>query len=402
VLQTNFSSHRSTQRFNVFILLLLLAVSLTSCGGGPGSSSSNADGESSTQTALQHVIVVVMQNSSFDHLFGAFTPPNGQTVDGLRVGVPGFVQQTTSGVTVSPFVLTDYSPSDLPHGRNDYLATVNGGAMDKFAQHNGKLSMGYYDQTAPGIGKLWAYAGQFALADQYFSSVLSNAPANPLFLTAASDNNFIFSVQPVYGPCNASDAAAQPYTFRNVGDELNEKGVPWAWYQENYGDCSAGYIPQQNPFQYFTSTQNSTHLEELSNFYTQLQSGTLPAVAFVQPGPRHSLHPGSGSIVSGLAWLDELITKVQMSPLWTSTAVVVIWDEGGGWYDHVPPPAVDAEGLGIRVPMLVISPLAKQGYISHVRMDHVSVLSFIQWNWKLGSLNSRNGLSGDMRDMFVF
>ena len=79
-----------------------------------------------------------------------------------------------------------------------------------------------------------------------------------------------------------------------------------------------------------------------------------------------------------------------------------MWDTGGGWYDHSPPPSVDGQGLSVRVPMMVISPLAKHGYVSHVTMDHVSVLSFIQWNWMLGTLNTRNTQSGDMRDMFPF
>ena len=226
--------------------------------------------------------------------------------------------------------------------------------------------------------------------------------SNPLYLVAAGDNNFIFSVQPFYGPCQKPDAAAQPFTFRNVGDQLTSKNVAWTWFHENYNDCSLGYVATQNPFQYFTSTQNSEHLQDLTNFFAQLDNNTLPSVVFLNPGPTHSMHPGSGDVTAGLNWLENTIQRVQASPAWSETAIVVIWDEGGGWYDHVNPPAVDSQGLGVRVPMMVISPMAKQGYVSHVTMDDVSILSFIQWNWSLGSLNSRNGASGDMRDMFNF
>jgi phospholipase C len=114
------------------------------------------------------------------------------------------------------------------------------------------------------------------------------------------------------------------------------------------------------------------------------------------------MHPGSGSVTTALNWLDGFIKRVQGSSQWSSTAIIILWDESGGWWDHVSPPQVDSQGLGARVPMIVISPYAKRGYVSHVQMDHVSVLRFIQWNWSLGTLNSRNALSNNMLDMFQF
>jgi phospholipase C len=274
--------------------------------------------------------------------------------------------------------------------------------MDGFAQRIGDISMGYYDSSIPGMAPLWGLASQFALADHFYASALGSAPSNPLYLAAASDNNFIFSVQPFYGPCQKPDAAAQPFTFPNVGDQLTSKNVTWTWFQENLNACELGYVATQNPFQYFTSTQNSEHIQDLTNFFAQLDNNTLPSVVFVQPGPVHSMHPGSGDVGPGLNWLTDTIQHIQSSPAWSETAIVVIWDEGGGWYDHSPPPTKDSQGLGVRVPMLVISPLAKQAFVSHVTMDDVSILSFIQWNWSLGTLNSRNKMSGDMRDMFNF
>jgi phospholipase C len=290
----------------------------------------------------------------------------------------------------------------VDHSHATYISAINGGAMNKFARTNGDISMGYFDSSIQGMDRLWGLATQFALADHYFSSVASSAPTNPLYLVAAADNNFVFGVQPFYGPCQKPDAAAQPYTFPNVGDQLNSKGVTWTWFHENYNACGLGYVATQNPFQYFTSTQNSEHIQDLPNFFSQLNNNSLPSVVFIQPAPIHSMHPGSGDIFVGLNWLADMVQQVQASPAWPETAIVVIWDEGGGWYDHIPPPHVDSQGLGVRVPMLVISPLAKQGVVSHVQMDHVSILNFIEWNWGLGSLNSRNGKSGDMRNMFNF
>lgn len=383
-------------------VIAALAMTLAACRGLSSQQSDGGGDTASTQSAVKRVIVVVMQNASFDHLFGTFPPPNGQTVEGLRPGVPGFTQASSSGGTVSPFLLTNTDPPDLGHAHSDYLATIDGGKMDGFGTRIGNTSMGYYDSSIMGMDKLWSLAGQFALADHFHASVTSSAPTNPLYMVAASDNNFVFSVQPFYGPCQKPDAAAQPFSFPNVGDQLTSKNVTWTWYQENYKACSLGYVATQNPFQYFTSTQNTDHIQDLSSFFAQLNSNTLPSVVFVQPGPVHSMHPGSGEVFVGLNWLADMVAKVQASPSWPETAIIVLWDEGGGWYDHVPPPVVDAQGLGVRVPMLVISPMAKQGYVSHITMDDVSVLSFIQWNWNLGTLNSRNGQSGDMRDMFNF
>jgi len=391
-----------TKKLPSLIAATVLAMTMSACRGVSSQNSDGGGANSETQSAVKRVIVVVMQNSSFDHLFGTFIPPNGQTIEGLRPGVPGYTQPSADGGTISPFLLTNTNPADLGHSHADYVASLDGGNMDGFARRIGNTSMGYYDSSIMGMDRLWSLAGQFALADHFFSSAAGSAPTNPLYLVAASDNNFIFSVQPSYGPCQKPDAAAQPFTFPNVGDQLTSKNITWTWFHENYNQCGLGYVATQNPFQYFTSTQNSDHIQDTSNFFAEIDNNTLPSVTFVQPGPVHSMHPGSGEMFVGLNWLADMVQRVQASPGWSETAIIVIWDEGGGWYDHVPPPPVDSQGLGVRVPMLVISPLAKQGYVSHVTMDDVSILSFIQWNWNLGSLNSRNGQSGDMRDMFNF
>lgn len=378
-----------------FLLLFTVAGVLLGCGGVAGTKPQPTPKPS--VSPIKNVIVVIMQNRSFDHLFGTFPG-----ADGIRPGVPGYSQLNAKGATVSPSLLQDTAVHDLPHGREEYLRVWNSGAMDKYALYNGDVSLGHYDGTTPGVDRLWSWAQQFALADRFFTSVMNSAPSNQLFMTAASDNNFPFSVQPFYGPCNTDATAETPYTFRNVGDQLTEKGVSWAWYQEHLWDCANGYIPQQNPFQYFTSTHDSRNLRDFSQFRQDLAAGTLPAVSFVQPGPSDSTHPSSGPVTNGLLWLDELIQQVQSSSAWPGVALIILWDESGGWWDHVPPPQVDQEGLGVRVPLLVISPHAKRNYISHVQMDNVSILKFIQENWQLPPLNPRNQSATSLKDLFSY
>jgi phospholipase C len=295
-----------------------------------------------------------MQNHSFDNLFGTFPGANG-----IAPGVPGFSQVDASGVTVTPQLLTDLAVGDLPHARNDFL-------------------------------RVWD------------SGLMGDAPTNQLYLTAADDNNNPSSIDPFFAPCNIDVKATAGYTFTHVGDQLAAKGLTWAWYQENLGVCGS-YVAQENPFQFFTDSHSSAAVRDFSKFATDLSSGQLPTVSFVQPGPVHSMHPAAGvPITNGITWLDTFIQQVQANPVWNGTAIVVIWDSSGGWYDHVPPPQVDAQGYGQRVPMLVISPFAKKGFISHTQMDDVSILKFIQNTFGLQPLNARNQLGNDLSDMFSF
>jgi phospholipase C len=381
-----------------FLSPLLLAVTM-GCGGVKGSSNSPSPTPTPVTQAgtIKNVVVVIMQNRSFDHLFGTFPGANG-----IQPGVPGFTQNTSTGATVTPQLLTSTSTPDLPHSRNDFLRVSNMGGMDKYAFFNGVTSMGHYDNTTPGMSTLWTWAQQFALADNFFPSVMGDAPSNQLYLVAADDNSNPGTFQPFFPPCNPPVTASAGYTFSHVGDQLATKGLTWAWYQENLGICGA-YVSQENPFQFFTDAHASPNIRDLTKFTSDLASGSLPTVSFVQPGPPHSMHPATGvPIANGITWLDGFIHQIQANPVWSNTAVVVIWDSSGGWWDHVPPPQVDAQGNGVRVPMLVISPFAKKNYISHVQMDDVSILKFIQSTFGLPALNARNQLGSDLTDMFSF
>lgn len=371
-------------RNSAFAMIVLL---LAGCGtGGGGTVATGSD-----PAAVQHVIVVMMQNASFDHLFGTFPGANGP-----RSGAPGYVQIDAGGKQVSPFLLTDLAPPALPEGPRAFTQAMNGGLMDRYAFVNGAVSMGYYDGSTSGISTLWSYAQQYALADNYFSSAIGEAPSNQLYLVAASDNERPFSWQPAFGPCNKPDPMATSLTFSNVGDQLTEKNIDWAAYQQDLGNCSK-YVPLHDPFQFFTSTNNSTR--DYGQFAADVSGNKLPSVSFVFPNNANDMHPGFGPVSVGTTFIDDLVKQVQASQYWNSTVILITWDTGGGWYDHVPPPTVDSQGLGSRVPLLVISPLAKQSFISHTQMDHVSILRFIQTTFGLSSLNERNRQSSDISNM---
>jgi len=412
-----------------FWAIAVLLLGLCSCGGVGGSSNNlqQPPGNRVPRSEVSHLIIVVMQNASFDHLFGTFSGANG-----LDPSAASYTQKDASGNTVQPQLLTNLSPADLNHTRTSYLSAYDSGKMDKYASTNGTISMDYYDNTSIGtagdgrqfgVNTLRGYAQQYALADNFFAAGMASEPSNMLYMTAAE----VGSGSDPYGypqldACtaglyqqNQSSGATitPPLTFMSVGDQLTSSNISWGFYQEWFSNEQNGtcthYVPQENPFQYFQTTANSSAVQNFttSGFQSMLSSGSLPSVMWVQPSPGHSMHPGQGDIANAVEWLDGFVQSVKDSSAWSSTAIIVLWDESGGWYDHVPPPQLsNTIGLGARVPVLVISPFAKPNFISHQQMDFVSILRFIQYNWALGPLpdptqSAREQQSGDLCDLLT-
>ncbi len=379
-----------------------------------------------TNSPIYHLIILMMQNHSLDNLFGTYPGVNG-----LDSKLPSYHQVDAQGNTVSPSLVQTLNTTDLNHDRPTYLASWDHGAMDKFAFTNGDLSMQYYDNTISGlatdkkpygINTLWSYAQQYALADNFFMSAMATEPAQELYMVAATVHDLRTSGSlPFYDPCSAVEqkkngggsTIAVPLTETNVGDQMTAKQVPWVFYQTNFANSQSGtctdYVPQENPFQYFTTTQNSSNIQDfkMASFKTVLSSGTLPSVVWITEDGAHDMHPGGGNILDGIEFIDEIAQEVKSSSAWQNTAIVVLFDESGGWYDHVPPPQLaNTIGLGMRVPVIIISPYAKTNYISHQQMDFVSILRFIQWNWNLGQIPAagqaaREQQTGDLCDLLT-
>lgn len=379
------------------------------------------------RSAIKNLMVVILQNNSFDHLFGTFPGANG-----LNPSLPSYQQTDQAGNIITPQLLATLTPTDLNHTAQSYQIAYDSGKMDKYAWENGDESMGYYDNTTIGaandgqqfgVNTLWSYAQQYALADNFFASAMASEPSNMLYMIAAD----VGTQGDPYGypqldACSAAlfqqnqqsgATMTPPLTFQNVGDQLTAASISWTWFHEKFSNEQNGtckdYVPQENAFQYFQTTANSANVQNftLPAFQSQLSAGTVPSVMWVTAAPEHSMHPGSGNIANGIEWLNNFVQAVKNSSLWANTAIIVFWDESGGWYDHVAPPQLTgAIGLGARIPVLVISPFAKTNYISHQQMDYVSILRFIQWNWALGQFSNagqaaREGQSGDICDLLT-
>jgi phospholipase C len=201
-------------------------------------------------------------------------------------------------------------------------------------------------------------------------------------------------------------------TFATIGDRLNDKSISWAWYSGGWNDAVAGnpgklFQFHHQPFAYFEKYKDGTqlrkdHLKDETEFIAAAQAGTLPAVSFVKPIGDENEHPGYADLASGEQHVIDLINAVRNGPNWKDCAIIITYDEHGGFWDHVPPPVVDKWGPGSRVPTLVISPFAKQGVVDHTPYETVSILKFIEKRYGLQPLASRDQNAGDLTTAFNF
>ena len=225
--------------------------------------------------------------------------------------------------------------------------------------------------------------------------------------------------QPTSPTSDTAVAARLPLqTYDTIGDRLSDAHISWAWYSGGWDDAKAGvanYLFQfhHQPFAFFAkyalaktpvpatastpavagvdSPGSAQHLKDIDNdFFKQLQNGTLPRVSFVKPIGQKNEHPGYASVNEGSDWLASTIEEIRESRYWHECAVFVMYDEHGGLWDHVVPPAVDDWGPGLRVPLEVISPFAKRGFVDHTKYETVSLLKFLEGLYRLPALNTRD------------
>ncbi len=347
-------------------------------------------------TKIEHVIVIVKENHTFDNYFGQFPGADGATT----VRINGRVQ--------SPPRAADSTP-DIDHSFLGAHLAYNHGQMDRFDQISGArvgtapLTFAQYREAdIPGY---WAYARQFVLFDRYFTSVMGPSTPNHLFVVAASAGgatsnargtgnrpacavpNASIAVLTAAGTTDRVSACLDLATLPNV---LAGAGLSWKGY---------GFWVMGGLHRIYDDPAMRRSLVPEGDFLRDLQGGAFPAVAWLFGG--RDEHPPR-SICDGHNWTIEQVNAVMRSPYWKSSLIILTWDDWGGWYDHVPPPQADALGLGFRVPMLVMSPYAKKGYISHQQADHASVPKTIETLFHLPALGPRDQAAHDLLDAVDF
>jgi phospholipase C len=370
---------------------------------------------------IQHVVVIMQENRSFDSYFGTFPGADGIP---MRGGQPAVcVPDPKSKACIAPF----HDSADVnhggPHGAAAAVADLDQGLMDGFIAeaelgHAGCVNpldpacggsstdvMGWHD--AREIPNYWAYARNFVLQDRMFEPNASWSLPEHLFMVSewsarCKNDNPASCVNNLDTPAPPPDfhRGQRPnppphYAWTDLTYLLHRGGVSWAYYvfsgtEPDTADDDEMATPRQaqsaktpgiwNPLPFFTTVRQDGELgniRPLGDFYSAAQSGALPAVSWICPKGSVSEHPPS-RVSAGQAYVTSLVNAVMQGPDWDSTAIFLAWDDWGGFYDHVVPPVVDRNGYGLRVPAIVISPYARRGFIDHQTLSFDAYVKFIE------------------------
>jgi phospholipase C len=368
---------------------------------------------------IQHIVIVMQENRSFDSYFGTYPGADGLPRDAsgnFTVCVPDPEAQAC----VKPYHDSRNLDFDAPHAAVAARTDINGGKMNGFITAAEAVRrtcaslldpnctgaartdiMGYHD--AREIPNYWRYASDFVLQDQMFEPAATWSLPAHLFMVSEWSAK---CTSPDPKSCtNSLDAPASvdpafpsrpkpDYAWTDLTYLLYRQHVSWKYYVEDglQADCTDGDIlcapsgqspttPEiLNPLPFFDTVRKDNQLgniQGMDSFYADVRSNRLPAVTWIVPSLSDSEHP-PGLISNGQAHVTKVINSIMQSPAWSSTAVFVAWDDWGGFYDHVTPPPVDENGYGLRVPGLVVSPYARHGYIDHQTLSFDAYVKFIE------------------------
>jgi phospholipase C len=402
---------------------------------------------------IQHLVFIIQENHSFDNYFGTYPgangfPPNtslpitlGQvssvSISPFHLAAdhpvyiqgdelpPGFIDpldmDDPANVTVFPLNDTAIT-TDISHSFQAARVAYDNGRMDGFvyAQNqlglNGTEAMGYYGRSD--LPYYYDYADNYVLCDEFFSSFIGPSLPNHLYIASGTSEGIINNAG---GTLNTTGLglSALHLTWLTLAQELSAANVSWAWYT---GDKNPSIGTLWNVLPLYTYFQQhplvmAEHVQNTQSFIDAIQNGTLPSVVWITPGidagwwhpPNFpfaarvsvSEHPPA-RLDAGMDYVAYLVNQIMQSQYWSSSAIVITEDDYGGFYDHVPPPIVDAYGLGFRVPTLIISPYAKHQYVDHTTYEFSSLLTVTEKLFNVSSLKTRDENANNMMNAFDF
>jgi phospholipase C len=446
---------------------------------------------------LNHIVVIYLENWSFDSLYGEFAGAEGIASDAAAAapkqldpsGVPyttlpqvetalieaGATNLPNAPYALDPYISTDTITSvDPVHRFYQEQMQINGGAMNDYVSVSNArgLIMGYFHTAGLPLATL---AKDYTVCDHFFHAAFGGSFLNHMWLIAAaspvfpgapasvvaqpneagvldrsdSGSGFVINdgfVTPDNYAVNTSYSVNTPHpptanpaqlvpnqTLPTIGDRLSDKSIDWAWYSGGWNaalaqaaiisdagleaglasDAAAEtnakiFQYHHQPFVYFANYKDGTaakaaHLKDEDDFVAAIAAGTLPPVSFVKPAGISNEHPNYTNVITGDAHAVSLITQIKNNAaLWKDTAIIVTYDENGGFWDHVPPPVVDRWGPGTRVPAIVISPFAKKQFVDKTVYDTTSILALIEHRFGLAPLGTRDANVNDLTAAFDF
>jgi len=372
------------------------------------------------ENPIKHVIVVMQENRTFDHYFGTYPGANGLPI-GARVPADlfdsgsGCLEPRPSTRYVEPYHLETRRTPDPPHDERISRAAYNCGMINgllyahDLRRFNGTIAMGYYDHRE--IPYYWNLAEFYVLADNFYSSVLGGSFANHLYVYAGTDDS---TTGEEYGSIPVGGME-----LRIIFDLLEENGITWKNYVNNY-DPNANYTSEAHRLglargsaqlfwtpplgipRYVFNQTLYTKIQDLSQYFLDVNSDSFPSVVYITPSFQSEHAPGD--ISQGQLFVVSLINSLMTSRHWWDSVLILTYDDWGGWYDHVAPPQVDEDGYGFRVPTLIVSPYAREGYIDHTVYDFTSILAMIETLFDLPPLipGGRDDNANNMFEAFDF
>ena len=396
------TSRRPFKRARLAVLLIPVLVMLVT-GQSPVAHADSSAQAIPTTTPIKHFVTLMQENHSFDNYFGTYPGADGIPAS---VCMPYDLNDPSKGC-VKPFRIGNRPVEDLGHSRSIFLSQFNRGKMNGFVSaytglgiRDPRLPMGHYDDRD--IPYYWNLADNYVLFDRNFTSASAGSVANHMFWVAG---------QP--GSKNGDIIPPDGFTVPTIFDRLQAAGVSWKFYVQNYdpsvtfrtpgkGDRGSQVVwcPLLAYARFLDDPELWSHIVPIEQYYTDLDNGTLPAVSYIVPSGS-SEHP-PGSIQAGEAFVKTLVNSLARSSAWSTSAFTWSYDDWGGWYDHVPPPKVDRYGYGFRAPALLISPYAPHGVVNHTTVDFTSQLKFIEENWGVAPLSTRDARATSLGEALDF
>lgn len=386
-------------------VVLAAAVGVSAMATGAAASGEDGaavDDAPETATPIRHFVTLMQENHSFDNYFGMYPGADG-IPEGTCMPVDPEVEADDC---VKPFWMGETPLEDPGHSPRVFRAQYRDGEMDGFVSvmaatlSDPTIVMGYYDDRD--LPYYWNVVDEYVLFDRFFSSAAGGSVWNHMYWVSGSP-----------GDPGDDSIPDEGFDVPTIFDRLEEAGVSWKFYVQNYdstinlynpgsGDRAAQVIwtPLLNFPRFLDDPDLFAKIVPLEEFYSDLERGTLPAVSYIVPAGA-SEHP-PGSIRAGERFVRTLINALMRSSVWEDVAFTWTYDDWGGWYDHVPPPRVDSHGYGFRVPALLVSPYARRGHVDSTVLDFTSYLKFIEHNWGLEPLAERDANANDLLSAFDF
>ena len=385
-----------------FVLAVLM---LAACGHSSPTLPMPTTREPVLRTQINNIVVIVMENRTVDNLFQGF--PGADTRSwGLD----------HNGTVVNLVKRPLFQHKDVCHSHGCYVQAYDNGKWDGFDLIQQGYPLESYSYTDPAdVKPYWTLAEQYVFADEMFQSNSGPSfPAHQYLIAGQSDLASGNPTDKVWG-CDAALGTTVSMINPSTGKQV-KGGFPCFDYPTIFDELNA----RQISWRYYTPTETArwSALDAIRHIrysaywgnvttapaYTpqaDAQAGTLPHVTFIVPNGQNSDHPSEGAD-RGPAFVASIVNAIGQGPQWRHTAILITWDDWGGWYDHVAPEELDVYGLGCRVPFIVVSPYAKQGYVSHVHYEFGSVLRLIESAFDLAPVGASDKRAADLGDVFDF